>query len=128
MNKPDLLDRFRKVFGAEVHNSDPGEDVFVVLSTRKRRRLAEAAARRDRKKGQRAWTQREMVRERMAADLANQFAIVDGTIPARPEVKRRVQEQLARKIATVMANSTEEIDAAEAEQRLRQLTVELAPR
>jgi 3-deoxy-D-manno-octulosonic acid (KDO) 8-phosphate synthase len=118
MNQSTLLEKF---FPASKKEADPDE--FFIPNTRKRRRLEEAAEKRQAKKGRRAFVRRELARERAASDLANLFAILDGE-GANPRGKERAGAAIAARIdylflETLHADPDSEITEAQIEQQLR---------
>lgn len=106
-------------FKAFKTNQDPGEDEFFILNARKRRRLTEAARKRDQKKGRRAWIRRQIAQQQVTSDLAHQLAILDRVEPASPSAFDRVATSLSAKTTAVMESQS--CSAEEAHQHLRAL-------
>jgi len=75
---------------------------FVPVNARKQRRLADAAFKRIQTKGKRRYMQRALLEQRVTADLAHQFNLIDGlgvfaTAPADPRMVERVRDNLQDK-------------------------------
>jgi len=70
----------------------------VPLNTRANRRAADRAFARVQRKGKKKYMQRALLEQRVVADLAHQFNIIDGHIAARPDVVERVRNSVADKV------------------------------
>lgn len=88
----------RQQFGDWLKNlakkADPGEDDLVPLPGRAERRHAARREASQQERGQRVYNQQQALRARVVGDLAQQFAIIDGQVPARVDVVERVKRTL----------------------------------
>jgi len=87
----------------EARQAERAAEQFVPVNARGRRRAADRAFARMQKKGKKRYTQRALLEQRVTADLAHQFNLIDGlgffaSQPASPEMKERVQTSLEDKV------------------------------
>ncbi len=74
------------------------KDAFLPISARQQRRAAQAAARRQAKRGTRAFKRRELLKESAASDLANLFNQIDGHVKVDPIARLRARNAIAARV------------------------------